>query len=51
MNMLSILINDLRRMHAFYVAHKGCGMEQREMNHMYMLWCPVHETGETVWYE
>jgi hypothetical protein len=42
------LIKELHRMLSFYRRHRHCeGLRDVKAMEAYMLWCPVHEVGET----
>ena len=44
------MIRDLVRMSAFWIAHHKCtGFRDSHYEGMYMIWCPAHNKGETVW--
>lgn len=44
------MIRDLVRMSIFWIAHHKCtGFRDSHYEGMYMIWCPIHNKGETVW--
>jgi hypothetical protein len=46
------LIAELRRMLSFWRLHHRCyGFRENKAFGMYMLWCPIHQTGETTGYD